>query len=142
MKLSKSNLLITILVVVATITAGIAIFSEIYFKLTGPAPDRDYGVQIRQLATVFSLYHSETNAWPDEVLWKTQIKEHFPKLEEDYILYHPKYGVYIDFWGNEIQYRIDINENKTKRILYSFGRNKKDDGGKGDDIVQIVKQKI
>jgi hypothetical protein len=44
-------------------------------------------------------------------------------------------GNYLDAWGTP--FRVKVLPNKWKVIVKSFGPNKKDDNGLGDDIIRV-----
>jgi hypothetical protein len=123
---------------VATILVSIIIS----LKLMRPTPDINYFEwargQLKETSALFLLYHSDTGVWPEEEIWENQIKTHFPKLNEQ-LTYNSKNGLFVDLWGSEIRYKVYVKGAERKQIIYSLGPNRKDEEGKGDDIVQIIK---
>ena len=45
---------------------------------------------------------------------------------------------FFDSWKNPIQYRIIEEDDTQKVLLYSYGKNKTDDNGTGDDIIRKI----
>ncbi|MHC4962359.1 MAG: hypothetical protein ACYTGA_09580, partial [Planctomycetota bacterium] len=82
-------------------------------------------------------YYCKNNKWPDEASWKEDIKE-FIKNTLPYTKPETLDYCFIDGWENPIQYRI-VDHNDTQTVLlYSFGKNKVDDNGTGDDITREI----
>jgi hypothetical protein len=49
---------------------------------------------------------------------------------------------FMDAWGNEIKYVTEERSGEFQIVLYSFGRNGRDDGTGGDDVAVVVTQSL
>ena len=77
-------------------------------------------------------YFSRNQQWPAQDAWAEQIA---PYIETEW-------DVLIDGWGTPIKYIVVKKKDGTERYLHSFGYNRRDDHGWGDDIfkpVELVK---
>lgn len=124
-------------------------------KLTQPV--YDYGdnetitqKRLENLALSMRYYFSANGSWPDIQNWHKDIEKYLWEIYGEKFAYVKKYfgeramfegenSIFRDPWGHDIQYKTDLSVKPTRGLLYSYGRNKKDEDGKGDDIVQIVK---
>ena len=100
------------------------------------SPHRKTYRNISEIRWPLDSYYCENNKWPDESNWKENLKEFikakpYTNPEElDYFI--------IDGWKNPIQYRIIEEDGTQKVLLYSYGKNKTDDNGTGDDITRKI----
>ncbi|MBC8391452.1 MAG: hypothetical protein H8E17_02650 [Deltaproteobacteria bacterium] len=126
--------LIEILVIITIIVLNLTIVLPMRNVPDRMGPIQLTNAQMQRLGFYLIIYYFENNKWPDVLNWKEQIENIYPEATpldnlSDY---------YIDGWDNPIQYRV-IEENGTQTaLLYSFGKNKTDDNGTGDDITREV----
>lgn len=85
---------------------------------------------INTLTTHINMYHNKYNKWPNETKWEEQLLSFTGDLETEHY--------FLDGWKNPIQYRIVEKDGIQTVLLYSFGKNKTDDNGSGDDIIREV----
>lgn len=76
-------------------------------------------------------YHRKTGAYPSLANWRSELDPYRVWREV------PLHELAVDGWGNEIQYKWNESEESTP-AFYSYGLNKRDDGGREDDIVYRV----
>jgi hypothetical protein len=84
-------------------------------------------------------YYCESGQWPNESDWKKELSRLFEgqiKAEEEYAYFVGGWGN--DGWENPIQYRIIEEGGIQTVLLYSYGKNKIDDNGTGDDITRKI----
>lgn len=84
-------------------------------------------------------YIYEIGILPDESDWKERLNDLFAEqieAEKEYAYFVGGWGN--DGWGNPIQYRIIEEDGIQTVLLYSYGRNKVDDNGTGDDIIREI----
>lgn len=83
-----------------------------------------------RLARCMSEYHFANGDWPATNLFETQLRPYLLRESS-----RPE-ELLSDVWGNKMRYVvIEGGSNKTQRLLYSFGPNRQDEHGTGDDIV-------
>jgi hypothetical protein len=95
--------------------------------------------KVRLLCMYMKEFHIDKSHWPTQKGWKKELEQYIRKLsypdepDPDMFKFAGDESIFIDSWGNSIQYQVADSSGTSKRILYSFGKDGKDNqGGKGD----------
>ncbi|MHC5172894.1 MAG: type II secretion system protein [Planctomycetota bacterium] len=129
----KLGFTIVELVVVIAIIA-LLLFIVIPRLTTNHGPHANTSKHLGSIHWRISSYYCKYQKWPDENNWEGHLKEINKEI-------HPMgLGNYFffDSWKNPIQYRIIEEDDTQKVLLYSYGKNKTDDNGTGDDIIRKI----
>ena len=86
------------------------------------------------VSSFLRTYYVENQRWPKQEKWIIELKEF---AQDDEIENWD--SLFIDGWKNPIQYRIIEEDGIQTVLLYSYGPNKVNDNGTGDDITREVK---
>ena len=98
-------------------------------------------LKIEEIMQVLEVYYAHVSAYPTEEEGLPALVTK-PEFEDEAVgkkwrgPYLKKKGIPKDAWGNGLVYRVVEDEvtGRKKPRIYSFGPNKNDDSGDGDDI--------
>lgn len=109
-----------------------------------PTVNRPYGhprwwtiSHLKGMSLVMDCFHEDTSSWPDPKTWREQLRPYARSFSGISVAYDT---IFLDPWGSEIEYAVNEAEEGPKRAIYSFGPNKRDEKGAGDDIVVNVEK--
>jgi hypothetical protein len=131
-KRRKMILIASLLIVVLAI---VTIVLSVHFNRSDDDPWSWTASQIGQIRIAVLLFYEETGSWPDDEHWRNQLKPFFAGQR----MPTKQHAYFLDAWGNEIKYVVTQADVGTIRSIYSFGSNKLDEKGFGDDIASEIK---
>ena len=124
--------LIELLVVIAIIAL---LLTFVLPRLTTDhGPEANTWKRLGSIGWRIHSYYCKYQHWPNENNWKEQVKEINKEIHPIELSDH----FFSDNWKNPVQYRIVEKDGIQTVLLYSFGKNKLDDNGTGDDITRKV----
>jgi len=116
MKRNKYILILAVILLIIMLIIFIYLKYFVFVRIIDPPSPVG---QINYLRGGIITYYDDHKQLPSQLSWK---KEIFPYIGNE--------NYYIDMWGNQIQFILEDG----KFALYSFGPNKIDEKGEGDDI--------